>query len=222
MVRVRRIRLRWPGKHRHSEPPSRAGIHRGSGVARRRIAGAGAADQHFGPRAPGEAAGAMHACSRLARREEARHAAHGAVQINLDTAQTGVCGWQQRDHALRQVFSMTGLQNFAPGVAQAEGLRRALAGGEGRTRVAAVTRGERSTLWMTREARAVRETPAFRVEATNTTGAGDVFHGAYALAIAEGQKLAAAMRFASAAGALRARDGRTPTRAMVEAMLAAA
>ncbi|MBW8271194.1 PfkB family carbohydrate kinase [Caldovatus aquaticus] len=116
------------------------------------------------------------------------------------------------------VFSTTGLQNFAPGARPGEGLRRALAPGW-RTRVAAVTRGERSTLWMTREDRTLRETPTFRVEATNTSGAGDVFHGAYALAIAEGRDVEEAIRFASAAGALRARDGRTPTRAMVEALL---
>jgi len=119
------------------------------------------------------------------------------------------------DHA---VFSAPGLQNFAPGVRPAEGLRRALA--HGHTRVAAVTRGEESTLWMTRDDLELRETPSFRVEATNTTGAGDVFHGAYALAVAEGQGVEAAMRFAAAAGALRARDGRTPTRAMVEELLA--
>jgi sulfofructose kinase len=119
------------------------------------------------------------------------------------------------DHA---VFSIAGLQIFAPGVQPAEGLRRALA--RGHTRLAAVTRGERSTLWMTRDDMRLRETPSFRIEATDTTGAGDVFHGAYALAIAEGQDRAAAMRFAAAAGALRARDGRTPTRAMVEALLA--
>ena len=62
-------------------------------------------------------------------------------------------------------------------------------------------------------------TPAFPVEATNTTGAGDVFHGAYALAIAEGMPTERAMRFASAAGALRARDGATPTRAMVDELM---
>ncbi len=63
------------------------------------------------------------------------------------------------------------------------------------------------------------ETPAFPVEATNTAGAGDVFHGAYALALAEGMSLPDAMRFASAAGALRAQDGETPDRAAVGALL---
>lgn len=117
------------------------------------------------------------------------------------------------DHA---IFSQPGLQIFAPGVAPAEGLRRALAAGAG---LAAVTRGEHGTLWLTAGMERPAETPAFRVEATNTAGAGDVFHGAYALAMAERMPLPEAMRFASAAGALRAQDGETPDRAAVEAML---
>jgi sulfofructose kinase len=119
------------------------------------------------------------------------------------------------DHA---IFSVTGLQNFAPGCAPEEGLRRALASGP--VKLAAVTRGEKGTLWLAPGMVAPQEIPAFPVEATNTTGAGDVFHGAYALAIAEGMGVEAALRFASAAGALRARDGTTPYRPMVEAMLA--
>lgn len=119
------------------------------------------------------------------------------------------------DHA---IFSAPGLANFAPGARPAEALRRAIAVG---CRVAAVTRGERSTLWLTAEDAEPRETPTFRVQATNTTGAGDVFHGAYALAIAEGQPVERAMRFASAAGALRARDGATPDRTMVEELMQA-
>ena len=118
------------------------------------------------------------------------------------------------DHA---VFSVPGLANFAPGKKPAEALAQALAVG---CKVAAVTQGEKGTLWMTREDPTPRRTPAFRVQATNTTGAGDVFHGAYALAIAEGQPIEQVMRFASAAGALRARDGATPDRAMVDALLA--
>jgi sulfofructose kinase len=119
------------------------------------------------------------------------------------------------DHA---IFSQPGLANYAPGARPLEGLRKAIAAG---CAVAGVTRGEKGTLWLTADDPEPRVTPAFRVQATNTTGAGDVFHGAYALAIAERQPVARAMRFASAAGALRARDGATPTRAMVEALLTA-
>ncbi len=118
------------------------------------------------------------------------------------------------------IFSVTGLQNFAPGPSQAEALRRALAAGV--TELAAVTRGEKGVLWLRPGEKKPHDMPAFRVEARNTTGAGDVFHGAYALAIAEGQGIEAALRFASAAGALRAQEGATPRRAEVEAMLAGA
>jgi sulfofructose kinase len=118
------------------------------------------------------------------------------------------------DHA---IFSAPGLQNFAPGAKPADGLRRAIDCG---CALAAVTRGEQPTLWMTKDDPTLREMPVFKVHATNTTGAGDVFHGAYALAIAEGQGIESALRFASAAGALRAQDGDTPHRPAVEALLA--
>ena len=117
------------------------------------------------------------------------------------------------DHA---VFSEPGLANYMPGLRVAEALAAAIDAG---CAVAAVTQGEKGTLWMTRGDTSPRRMPAFRVQATNTTGAGDVYHGAYALAVAEGQTVEAAIRFASAAGALRARDGATPTRAMVEELL---
>lgn len=118
------------------------------------------------------------------------------------------------------VFSEGGLANFAPGLRPADALRRALA--EGRTTLAAVTRGEKGVLWLARGMASPAAVPAFPVEAVNTTGAGDVFHGAYALALAEGREPAAALRFAAAAGALRARDGETPRRPALEAMLGSA
>ncbi len=118
------------------------------------------------------------------------------------------------------VFSEGGLANFAPGQRPADGLRRALAAG--RTELAAVTRGEKGVLWLARGMEAPAAIPAFPVEAANTTGAGDVFHGAYALALAEGQPVPDALRFASAAGALRARDGATPRRPALGALLAGA
>jgi sulfofructose kinase len=49
----------------------------------------------------------------------------------------------------------------------------------------------------------LQETPAFPVHTVDTLGAGDDFHGAFALAIAEGQELSEALRFASAAAALK-------------------
>jgi ribokinase len=44
--------------------------------------------------------------------------------------------------------------------------------------------------------------PGFRVEAIDTTGAGDVFNGALAVALAKGKSLIEAARFANAAAAI--------------------
>lgn len=115
------------------------------------------------------------------------------------------------------IFSVPGLTNYGSGARPREALRKAVS--EGVTRMAAVTRGEKSTLWIMRGEDRIRETPVFRVEARDTTGAGDVFHGAFALAMAEGMEMEAAIRFSSAAGALRARDGATAHRRELEQFL---
>jgi sugar/nucleoside kinase (ribokinase family) len=64
------------------------------------------------------------------------------------------------------------------------------------------TRGPRGTIWLDGQ-QTLRETPAFPVHTVDTLGAGDVFHGAFALAITEKQELRQALRFASAAAALK-------------------
>ena len=64
------------------------------------------------------------------------------------------------------------------------------------------TRGPQGTIWLD-EHQTLQETPAFPVHTVDTLGAGDVFHGAFALAITEGQELREALRFASAAAALK-------------------
>ena len=84
------------------------------------------------------------------------------------------------------------------------------------------TRGPRGTIWLDDRGE-LQETPAFPVHTVDTLGAGDVFHGAFALAITEGQGLREALRFASAAAALKCtRFGgafAAPQRAEVEALL---
>jgi sulfofructose kinase len=70
----------------------------------------------------------------------------------------------------------------------------------------------------------LRRSPVFAVNAVDTLGAGDIFHGAFALALAEGKTEIAAMRFAAAAAGLKcARLGGSagaPHRAEVDALLA--
>ena len=67
--------------------------------------------------------------------------------------------------------------------------------------------------------------PAYAVEVVDTTGCGDVFHGAYAAGLAEGLGLAERLALASAAAALKAtrRGGQAgiPRREAVDAFLAA-
>lgn len=87
--------------------------------------------------------------------------------------------------------------------------------------VVAVTRGEHGVSW--REDGEVRHEPALAIDAVDTLGAGDVFHGALALAIGEGQGFGDAVRFASAAAALKCsrqggREG-IPTRDEVERLM---
>ena len=67
----------------------------------------------------------------------------------------------------------------------------------------------------------VRRHPAFLVTAKDTTGCGDVFHGAYAACLARGDCLEDRIRFASAAAALRAKEGKIPRRVAVEHFLSA-
>jgi sulfofructose kinase len=67
--------------------------------------------------------------------------------------------------------------------------------------VAAVTRGANGVTWL--ENNVIRRQPAYAVSAVDTTGAGDVFHGAYALAIGACLKATDAMAFAAAAAALK-------------------
>lgn len=63
-----------------------------------------------------------------------------------------------------------------------------------------ITLGSRGALWHRNGLSG--QTPAFPVTAVDTTGAGDAFHGALALALAERMDWQDAVRFASAAGAL--------------------
>jgi len=65
---------------------------------------------------------------------------------------------------------------------------------------AAVTLGQEGVAWC--EAFSVQRLKAHPVEARDTTGAGDVFHGAFALEIARGTSVTQALSFANAAAAL--------------------
>jgi ribokinase len=90
--------------------------------------------------------------------------------------------------------------------------------------VAVVTCGERGSWLAAREE--FFHTPAFQVDVVDTTGAGDVFHGAFLHGVLEGWSLRETARFAAAVAALKCRKlgGRAgiPSPGEVQALLSGA
>ena len=107
----------------------------------------------------------------------------------------------------------TGLEDLAAGLTRIA---------EGTGAFLAVTNGPGDVLW--RERGELRRGPVFAVRAIDTLGAGDVFHGAFTLALTEGRDVTTAMRFAAAAAALKCTrlggSSGAPTRGEVENWLA--
>jgi sulfofructose kinase len=85
----------------------------------------------------------------------------------------------------------------------------------------AVTDGANGVYWTNGDV--IRHTPGFKVDVVDTLGAGDTWHGAFALGLAEGMGETAAVRYASAVAALKCTrfGGRSgiPTRAEVTEFL---
>ncbi|MCW5256609.1 sugar kinase [Verminephrobacter aporrectodeae subsp. tuberculatae] len=100
------------------------------------------------------------------------------------------------DHA---VFSEPGLAGYAPpGRSVEDRLRFVLAHG---CRLAAVTLGAHGLVWA--DADGVQRLPVFPVHAVDTTGAGDVFHGALALGLGAGWPVRRALQFSAAVAAIK-------------------
>ena len=122
------------------------------------------------------------------------------------------------------LFSEPGLESFAGAVEIEDGLRRALALG---ARLAAVTLGRRGIFWLEAgHAGALRHASAYPVAVVDTLAAGDAFHGAFALMLAEAKTPEQALHYANAAAAIKCtrpggRDG-CPSREEVEEFLRSA
>jgi sulfofructose kinase len=118
------------------------------------------------------------------------------------------------------VFSQAALARMSGEDDPARGLawaRRRVPG-----RYLGVTVGADGYAWL--DGATLSRVPGHRVDVIDTLGAGDVFHGAYALALAEGAEVASAAAFANAAAALKCTrpSGRRgiPFRAEVDELLA--
>ena len=66
-----------------------------------------------------------------------------------------------------------------------------------------ITDGNRGC-WFNEKDQPIFHMPAFKVDAVDTTGCGDVFHGAYAAALIRGETIPTAVLQASAAAAIKA------------------
>jgi len=117
------------------------------------------------------------------------------------------------------VFSEPGLASYSRGLATRAALELALDSG---CEVAMVTRGDQPVWWL-RRGGTLQRLAVPRVAAVDTTGAGDVFHAALALAVGEGRSERAAVAFAVTAAALKCLGGPgvlgAPRRAAVERAL---
>ncbi|RPI41453.1 MAG: hypothetical protein EHM67_08240 [Hyphomicrobiaceae bacterium] len=116
------------------------------------------------------------------------------------------------------IFCAPALRELMPSGPDEARLASVLAQGP---RYAGVTLGAEGYLW--RDHNETGRVPAFDVSVTDTTGAGDAFHGAVALLLAEGRSVADCARSASAVAALKctrlgSRSG-LPNRAELDAFL---
>jgi sulfofructose kinase len=96
------------------------------------------------------------------------------------------------------ICSETFFRQFHPGRDDKEGLQQLHAMGP---KHAVVTLGANGSLGY--DGRNYYRQKAFEVDAMDTTGAGDVYHGAYIYALVQGNSLEECMRFASAVAALK-------------------
>ncbi len=130
-------------------------------------------------------------------------------------AQIGEDRFQDATHV---AFSRHGLEEFAGEGAVEDTLKRAV---DELGCWVCVTDGEHGTTILNNGE--IEHIPAYPVKAVDTLGAGDIWHGAFALRLAEGAAERDAARFANAAAAIKCtrfggRDG-APARAETEAFM---
>ena len=129
--------------------------------------------------------------------------------------------WPGFDQLLALVDHLIVTEAFAFKQTQETRPERACArlhGGRAQTTVI-VTCGANGCWYCSDAATGAVHQPAFAVEVKNSTGCGDVFHGAYAASLAHGTSLEKRVLFASAAAALKAATADFPTLISVQEFL---
>ena len=131
------------------------------------------------------------------------NATPAAIPTILDAEGGDAAELRQLAAAVRfPIFSRHGLAIVAPGLGPEAALRSL---DLSKTAASGVTLGASGSLWLI--GGAIRHVPAVPVAVRDTTGCGDVFHGVFALGVAEGMPPLQAARFASFAAAFKARNG---------------
>ena len=115
-------------------------------------------------------------------------------------------------------FSEQGLSHFYPDLDPEVAIRRVVQDHDGWV---CVTMGPKGVAWCSEAGSG--HVPSYTVEVVDTLGAGDVWHGAFALRFAEGVNEVEAIRFANAVAALKCTHpgGRagSPSRSEVETFM---
>jgi len=106
------------------------------------------------------------------------------------------------ERASHIAFSLQGLQSLTSATAPGEALEEIRCDLSG---WACVTDGENGVFFT--GSNGIEHVPAFDVEVVDTLAAGDIWHGAFALRVAEGDDERTAIRFANAAAALKCTTG---------------
>lgn len=133
----------------------------------------------------------------------ARLARRAGIPVVADFEQLGISGFPVLlglpDHLIVS-------ESFAAKLTGATEPRRALKKlWKKHHQLVAVTGGAKGCWYLSAENPAQpRHQPAFKVKVVDTTGCGDVFHGAYAAALARGMNVPDRIRFSAAAAALKA------------------
>ena len=150
-------------------------------------------------------------CSRSAQRRDA------GVSRSCSTAT--VEPQKTIHYATHVVFSSECLRESTGATDLTEGLKRIASNTDA---FIAVSNGPEDILYL--EGDAVRRLPVFSIVAVDPLGAGDAFHGGFALALAEGQGEVEAMRFGAAVAGIKCTrlggSAGTPKRSEVEALIA--
>jgi sulfofructose kinase len=137
------------------------------------------------------------------------HLAHArGIPVVGDIEQETAPGVEQLLRKIDHLIIGVQLAGRLTGETEPDRMVRALASAERACCV--VTAGERGC-WYSERGAEVHHFPAYRVPVVDTTGCGDVFHGAYAACIARGETIATAIQVATATASLKATQpgGRT-------------